>query len=141
MTLRANFAAKVRKHCRVSKTKKNVHFRLKKTKPCSCSNCSKYYAVTWLCNLVPRAFPFKNGWGTPPIFEGKSPRDEVAGCAGIFLRYKDIKECFLWGIGSTGLLMNSELKWTQWFKGRLTLNPGLNLTRVSFPFVQKHILG
>ena len=130
MTLIANFAAKVRKHCRVSKTKKIVHFRLKKTKLCPCSNCSKYYAVTvavtWLCNLVPRAFPFRNGWGAPPIFEGKSPRDEVAGCAGIFMRYKDI---------------NSELKWSQWFKGRLTLNPGLNLTRVSFPFVQKHILG
>ena len=57
------------------------------------------------------------------------------------MRYKDIKGRFLWGIGTTGLLMNSELKWTQWFKGRLTLNPGLNLTRVSFPFVQKHFLG
>ena len=57
------------------------------------------------------------------------------------MRYKDIKECFLWGMGSTGLLMNSELKSTQWFKGRLTLNPGLNLTRVSFPFVQKHFMG
>ena len=27
------------------------------------------------------------------------------------------------------------------FKGRLALNPGLNLTRVSFSFVQKHFLG
>ena len=29
-------------------------------------------------NLVPRAFPSKNGWGAPPIFSGKSPGDEVA---------------------------------------------------------------
>ena len=28
-------------------------------------------------NLVSRAFPLKNGWGAPPIFEGKSPGDEV----------------------------------------------------------------
>ena len=28
-------------------------------------------------NLVPRAFPSKNGWGAPPIFWGKSPGDEV----------------------------------------------------------------
>ena len=30
----------------------------------------------WL-NLVPKAFPLKNGWGGPPIFQGKSPGDEV----------------------------------------------------------------
>ena len=29
----------------------------------------------------------------------------------------------------------------QLFKGRLSLNPGLNLTRVSFSCVQKHFLG
>ena len=29
----------------------------------------------------------------------------------------------------------------QLFEGRLALNPGLNLTRVSFSFVQKHFLG
>ena len=28
-------------------------------------------------NLVPRAFPSKNGWGRPPIFWGKSPGNEV----------------------------------------------------------------
>ena len=28
-------------------------------------------------NLVPRAFPSKNGWPAPPIFQGKSPGDEV----------------------------------------------------------------
>ena len=28
-------------------------------------------------NLVPRAFPSKNGWGAPTIFWGKSPGDEV----------------------------------------------------------------
>ena len=27
------------------------------------------------------------------------------------------------------------------YEGRLALNPGLNLTRVSFPFAQKHFLG
>ena len=31
--------------------------------------------------------------------------------------------------------------WAQLFKGRLALNPGLNLTRVSFSCVQKHFLG
>ena len=31
--------------------------------------------------------------------------------------------------------------WAQLFEGRLALNPGLNLTRVSFSFVQKHFLG
>ena len=38
----------------------------------------------WWVNLVPRAFPSKNGWGgkrhpfpAPPIFGGKSPGDEV----------------------------------------------------------------
>ena len=30
--------------------------------------------------------------------------------------------------------------WAELFKGRLALNPGLNLTRVSFSFVQKHFL-
>ena len=29
----------------------------------------------------------------------------------------------------------------QLFEGRLALNPGLNLTRVSFSCVQKHFLG
>ena len=29
----------------------------------------------------------------------------------------------------------------QLFQGRLAVNPGLNLTRVSFSFVQKHLLG
>ena len=29
----------------------------------------------------------------------------------------------------------------QLFEGRLALNPGLNLTRVSISFVQKHFLG
>ena len=28
-------------------------------------------------NLVPRAFPLKNRWGATPIFQGKSPGDEV----------------------------------------------------------------
>ena len=31
--------------------------------------------------------------------------------------------------------------WAQLFEGRLTLNPELNLTRVSFSFVQKNFLG
>ena len=31
--------------------------------------------------------------------------------------------------------------WAQLFEGRLPLNPGLNLARVSFSFVQKHFLG
>ena len=31
--------------------------------------------------------------------------------------------------------------WAQLFGGRLALNPGLNLTRDSFSFVQKHFLG
>ena len=31
--------------------------------------------------------------------------------------------------------------WAQLFEGRLTLNLGLNLTRVSFSCVQKHFLG
>ena len=31
--------------------------------------------------------------------------------------------------------------WAQLFEGRLALNPGLNLARVSFSFVQKHFLG
>ena len=31
--------------------------------------------------------------------------------------------------------------WAQLFEGRLALNPGLNLTRVSISFVQKHFLG
>ena len=31
--------------------------------------------------------------------------------------------------------------WAQLFEGRLVLNPGLNLTQVSFSFVQKHFLG
>ena len=30
----------------------------------------------WL-NLVPKVFPLKNGWGGPPIFQGKSPGEEV----------------------------------------------------------------
>ena len=31
--------------------------------------------------------------------------------------------------------------WAQLFEGRLALNPGLNLTRLSFCFVPKHFLG
>ena len=31
--------------------------------------------------------------------------------------------------------------WAQLFDGRLAFNPGLNLTRDSFSFVQKHFLG
>ena len=31
--------------------------------------------------------------------------------------------------------------WAQLFEGRLALNPGLNLTRVSFSYVQKLFLG
>ena len=31
--------------------------------------------------------------------------------------------------------------WAQLFEGRLALNPGLNLTQVSFSCVQKHFLG
>ena len=31
--------------------------------------------------------------------------------------------------------------WVQLFEGRLVLNPELNLTRVSFSYVQKHLLG
>ena len=31
--------------------------------------------------------------------------------------------------------------WAQLFEGRLALNPGLNLTQVSFSSVQKHFLG
>ena len=34
-----------------------------------------------------------------------------------------------------------EISWAQLFEGRLVLNPGLNLTRVSFSLVQKHFLG
>ena len=33
------------------------------------------------------------------------------------------------------------LAWAQLFEGRLALNLGLNLTRVSFSCVQKHFLG
>ena len=33
--------------------------------------------VSLALNLVPRAFPLKNGWGAQPIFQGKSPGDEV----------------------------------------------------------------
>ena len=29
------------------------------------------------CNLLPSAFPLKNGWAAPSIFQGKSPGDEV----------------------------------------------------------------
>ena len=36
---------------------------------------------------------------------------------------------------------NREIAWAQLFEGRLALNPGLNLTRVSFSCVQKHFLG
>ena len=31
--------------------------------------------------------------------------------------------------------------WAQLFEGRLTLNPGLNLTEISFSFVQKNFFG
>ena len=31
--------------------------------------------------------------------------------------------------------------WAQMFEGRLALNPGLNLTRVSLSCVKKHFLG
>ena len=32
------------------------------------------------------------------------------------------------------------LTWAQLFEGRLALNPGLNLTQLSFSFVRKHFL-
>ena len=35
----------------------------------------------------------------------------------------------------------SNLDWAQLFEGRLALNPGLNLNRVSFSCFQKHFLG
>ena len=39
-------------------------------------------------------------------------------------------------------VMHSAQKcWAQLFEGRLALNPGLNLTRVSFSCVLKHFLG
>ena len=42
------------------------------------------------------------------------------------------------GIGvATGL---GKISWAQLFEGRLALNPGLNLTQVSFSCVQKHFL-
>ena len=31
--------------------------------------------------------------------------------------------------------------WAQLFEGRLVLNPGLNLIRVSVSFIEKHFLG
>ena len=37
---------------------------------------------------------------------------------------------------SRGLLLRAKL-----FEGRLALNPGLNLTRVCFSCVEKHVLG
>ena len=41
-----------------------------------------------------------------------------------------------------GFVMHSAQKcWAQLFEGWLALNPGLNLTRVSFSCVPKHFLG
>ena len=37
--------------------------------------------------------------------------------------------------------LDSDLSRAQLFEGGLALNPGLNLTRVSFSCVQKHFLG
>ena len=39
------------------------------------------------------------------------------------------------------LLIVPQHTWAQLFEGRLALNLGLNLTRVSFSFIQKHFLG
>ena len=48
------------------------------------SSSSSWYFLSYMrlgssftTNLVPRAFPSKNGWGGPPNFWGKSPGDEV----------------------------------------------------------------
>ena len=52
------------------------------------------------------------------------------------------KWCSKWSLrGLRGLRKWSLHFWAQLFEGRLALNPGLNLTRVSFSYVQKHFLG
>ena len=58
------------------------------------------------------------------------------------------KLSFKWsrrGIWSTDskvrAILYSAINRAQLFEGRLALNPGLNLTRVSFSCVQKHFLG
>ena len=46
------------------------------------------------------------------------------------------------GLVNCGILYNRQLViWAQLFESRLALNPGLNLTRVSFSGVQKHFVG
>ena len=42
--------------------------------------------------------------------------------------------------GVCGQVINTSNSWAQLFEGRLALNPGLNLTRVSFSCVHKHFL-
>ena len=42
---------------------------------------------------------------------------------------------------STNEIPSLSYTWAQLFGGRLVLNPGLNLTRVSISLVQKHFLG
>ena len=50
----------------------------------------------------------------------------------------------LWGItdyyANQFISLGQEL-WAQLFEGRLSLNPGLNLTLISFSSFQKHFLG
>ena len=49
----------------------------RRVSPFSCEVIFKRARVSLALNLVPRAFPLKNGWGAQPIFQGKSPGDEV----------------------------------------------------------------
>ena len=52
------------------------------------------------------------------------------------------KWCSKWSLGRLrGLRKWSLHFWAQLFEGRLALNRGLNLTRVSFSYVQKHFRG
>ena len=47
----------------------------------------------------------------------------------------------IWKFSSLAFNFSLLLLRAQLFEGRLALNPGLNLTRVSFSFVQNHFLG
>ena len=50
--------------------------------------------------------------------------------------------CGIWSTDSkVRAILYSAINRAQLFEGRLALNPGLNLTRVSFSCVQKHFLG
>ena len=48
---------------------------------------------------------------------------------------------FSWAKSLPLILKISSTYRTQLFEGRLALDPGLNLTRISFSCVQKHFLG